>query len=428
MKKVLQKQLLVIIVLLGVFVAGIIGYRKMHRQSQPNLLVWKTKAHKGRVDIAFLAHGKGLATMGYDVGGKKEVVKIWDVKNGTLLNEFAPLQLWTNLCLPSGCPATTSWRWVFSPNGSYLALTIKRRSRNQLTKAVGIWDVLKAQFLSGWQKGLGVYDFADATFSSNEQILMTVDNDGTIRLWDVPNRKVFFTLNLGTKECILSHDGGKLAAIVKPKIIQILWTKSGKTLRVVRHPSAEFLRLIAFAPDDSWIATGDSDGHIRLWRLSDGSLIYTLPYGVLSPDGQFLTTIQRDEKTKYWRVQLRQVSEGQVKWIWSVPIEPKDAVPRVVFSPSSKLLAIVTLFSVSVWRISDGQLLLQWQVISERRQKARFFTFLWRIIPSEISLKGVTWSVVIEEAEVTSAVFSPDEKLLAIGTRDGIVEIWRIPE
>lgn len=427
MRKISQKQLLVIIVLLIIFVIGIIGYRKTHRQSQSNLLVWKTKAHNGRVEIAFLAHGKGLVTMGYEAGGK-EIVKIWDVRDGTLLNEFAPLQLWTNLQLPSGCPTITSWRWVFSPDGSYLALTIKQRSGNQLTKAVGIWNILKAQFWGGWQKGLGVYDFVNATFSNNGQILMTIDNDGTIRFWDVSNRKLLFTLNLGTKECILSHDGRKLAAIVKPKIIQILQTRDGKILRVIRHPRNEFLQLITFAPDDSWVATNDSDGHIRLWRLSDGSLICTLPEGVLSPNGQFLAMIQRDEIAKCWRMQLWQILEGKVKWNWSVPIEPKDTAPRVVFSPSGKFLGVVTRFSVSVWRISDGQLLLRWQVTPERYQKTRFITFLRRIIPSEVSLKGVRWSYVIEEAEVTSAEFSPNEKFLAIGTRDGMVEIWHIPK
>jgi WD40 repeat protein len=66
---------------------------------------------------------------------------------------------------------------------------------------------------------------------------------------------------------------------------------------------------VAFAPDGQTVAAGTWENVVRLWRVTDGTLLHTLAghqgrvFGVaFSPDGQTLASTGEDGRVRLWRV------------------------------------------------------------------------------------------------------------------------------
>jgi hypothetical protein len=80
----------------------------------------------------------------------------------------------------------------------------------------------------------------------------------------------------------------------------IVWIRGGHTQHVYS---------VVFSPDGRLLASGSTDHTIKLWRVSDGSLVRTLAghtHGVFSvvfsPDGRLLASGSGDKTIKLWRV------------------------------------------------------------------------------------------------------------------------------
>jgi len=147
------------------------------------------------------------------------------------------------------------------------------------------------------------------------------------------------------------------------------------------------------------LASGSSDHTIKLWRVSDGSLIRTLTrhsgsvFSVaFSPDGDIFASGSADETIRLWRV-----SDGS---LIRTLIGHTDTVMSVAFSPDGKLLGSAGCFGfkrIKLWRVSDGELLRMYDQ---------------------------------ETANTESITFSPDppgEGLFAYGRGDGVVVMARNP-
>jgi WD40 repeat protein len=69
------------------------------------------------------------------------------------------------------------------------------------------------------------------------------------------------------------------------------------------------VRSVSFSPDGSLLASGSKDKTIKLWRVSDGSLVRTLTGHTdwvmsvsFSPDGSLLASGSVDKTIKLWQV------------------------------------------------------------------------------------------------------------------------------
>jgi hypothetical protein len=153
---------------------------------------------------------------------------------------------------------------------------------------------------------------------------------------------------------------------------------------------------VAFSPDGSKIASGSVDNTIKLWRVSDGSLLRTLEGHTgpvtsvaFSPDGSKIASGGGDWTIKLWRVsdgELLRTLEGHT-----------DAVASVAFSPDGSVIASGGGWNdktIKLWLVSDGALLKTYDE---------------------------------ETAGVTSIAYSPDGRLIAWGRGDATLVVARNP-
>jgi WD40 repeat protein/transcriptional regulator with XRE-family HTH domain len=150
---------------------------------------------------------------------------------------------------------------------------------------------------------------------------------------------------------------------------------------------------IAFSPDGEFLAAGDSNGNIYLWRVESSQQVLIFRGHTnwvvslaFSPDGQTLCSGSADATVRLWNVET-----GVYK---KTLREHQDEVWSVVFSPDGELLASG----------SDDNTIRIWNVSTNKCLK--------------IFTEHTSW--------VTSLAFSPNGEMLASGSDDNTIRIWNV--
>ncbi len=248
-------------------------------------------------------------------------------------------------------------------------------------------------------------------FSSDSQTLAMVGYDA-VHLWRTADwsqiRTVAQKSGRGVVQGIaLSPDGQTLACTEgsSDTTVQIWNTKDGALLRKLQGHTS-WITSVAVSADGQTFATGGSfkDPTVRLWRVSDGAALRALtgnPSGVtriaFSPDGQLIAA---DGPNRIWRI-----ADGTALYTYEGGLRLPTLEGGVIkngslaFSPDSKwLFAVEGDTSMRVWNMADG------------------------------SLARTIMLPLPHGYDVLSAAFSSDRKLLATGLGDGTIWLWRIED
>jgi WD40 repeat protein len=245
------------------------------------------------------------------------------------------------------------------------------RLRNILVPAQRVWSIV---------------------FSPDGRTLATASGDGLVRLWDPGSRPDHWLPDMpsAVHTCAYSADGARLAVACGGghDTVVGLWDVAKRT-RQGRLLTCPFVTGLAFSPDGATLLTGHSDGTVRLWdvpamrpRLSFRAHRQNCALARWMPDGKtILTSAWVEEGLRFW-----------------------DSV-------TGRLVRTRTLSGQAVTLSPDGTLLA-----TAAGEPLR----LWVVSPDT---GRVVWSHRLR-AEVRSAAFSPDGRVLATGHRDHTIRLW----
>ncbi|MFN2549043.1 MAG: serine/threonine-protein kinase [Myxococcales bacterium] len=244
----------------------------------------------------------------------------------------------------------------------------------------------------------GARDFPGGTalaVSQDGQRVAIGDAAGHIAIWDLSKARVADAMDLlqgPVTGVAFSRDARYLAASGHEEKAFLFVLAHGDRVPLEGH--SDLVNCVAFAPDGNTVATGSSDGTVRLWTVPEGrqarvlsatgmGAVLTVAY---SGDGKLLAAAGEDKAIRIWELKTGRVLHRMDG--------PPDAVLTVAFSPHASLVASAGRDqAIRTWRVGNGKLRSTWLGHGAR-----------------------VWSI----------AFAPDGETLASASADGTIRFWDV--
>ena len=246
-------------------------------------------------------------------------------------------------------------------------------------------------------------------FSPERDIIATASNDKTVKLWK-RNGEIINTIDNFESHLLdvnFSPDGKKLAVGSKNNTIAI-FDRNGKLLQEIgsyseknKNGHKDWVRAVAWSPDNKIIASASDDNTVKLWELKNNQFEYkeTLEghnswvFDVkFSPDGNTIASTSNDKKLILWKRDANdtfKLSPQKLKG-------HKGEVNSVSFSPDGKKIATVSEDkTIKLWNADSGE-----------------------------ELRTITG----HNEDLYSVSFSTDSNILVVGSADNTAILWDIEQ
>jgi WD40 repeat protein len=336
----------------------------------------------------------------------------------------------------------------FSPDGRY----IFELSDN----SVRVWDAQSGQLLAThcghegyWKAKMtqhGAYfaghedsRLTDAAFSSNDQAMVTVSTDHSVRVWEAPYGGLpgaRWMVGWGVEKVQFSPDGLFIVTIssgYRDKTPKVWDVRTGQQVAALAGHAKE-IRTAQFSPDGRRIVTASWDKTARIWNAHSGALLTTLvgheaglKSAWYSADGLSILTLANAGNVRLWDAQ-----SGRVLFAHSGFVGIRSA-QNARLSPDGQRMAIATEDVPEVCDTESGQVIFSLSGHSQKVSDANFSPSGLQIVTASWDCTARLWDAQTGQllriftghtGLVLTAQFSQDNRRILTTSNDGTARLW----
>ena len=392
--------------------------------------------------LSFSADGKRLA-----VGGKGSIVRIWDVANSRLLQEFDSrhrgdlnrVQLHANgRLLLTGSTDGTAKLWDLDRNQELLTLRSPEMANNPTTTNLSnvvnvVFSTNGQQIILAQRNVMSVWDLqgnllASAIAHENQINSMAINprtgeiasagDDSTVKVWEIA--PIEQSQDPASDSVSTSASTSALTSVKSE--FKLLKTIKGNSTQIVALNFSKGGDRLALAYQDNSIQILSTDGTREIKLGSHTDTIFDVNF---SPDGQYLLSASKDRTVRLWdlRAALINTMYGHKSNIWATS-----------FHPNGKMFASGSVDkTIRIWRI-DGTLQNEIRghqgtvygvsysddgkyLVSASADKT---VKIWDSFTNQL-----IYTINVNQGDLVYATFSPDGKAIATTGLNGKITIWQ---
>ncbi len=387
--------------------------RLLDRQGR---VLWTRNAGGSPVGAFFAPDGKSVAA----AAGR--AVKIWSVDGGRLIEEarFAD--------------EVGSLGFVPTPRNSFGALLVGQRTGVKIVpppdgKLASPLNVSEARMLATPGKPISLQVSSDGSLLA--AIIVDAASEAHVDIFDLRTGTLLHTLpSLEPVAIAFSPDGSMLATGSRFHIAQLWDSRSGKLMYRLPHKGS--VPALSFSSDGSKLATGSEDGAARVWDTGTGTRLLILAGSMgpidsvaFSSSGRFVIAGSRDNTARVYKV-----DNGKELAVFR---GHQDAVTSVAMSRDENL--VVTGSDDGTARIWDPGVADQLRPVDRAEGPVRQVDFspdgktMLIVRDRGIRLRERSGALIgtlsSGKSTIAAAAFSPDSRLLAVESSDGLVRVLR---
>lgn len=393
--------------------------------------------------VHFSRDGKRLLTSSYDA-----TARLWNVETGELIRTFAGHDWWV-------------WSAAFSPDERRLVTASHDGSAIVWTTDTG--EPNPVPFLGHRKDGSQTPVFA-AVFAPDGRRVASGGLDNCVLIWDPDELQPFdyaraiggrkpplqpYVTLAGHKAAVhalaFSQDGKRLVSGSHDNAVIVWDAETGAVIKTLRGHDG-WVQACSLTGDGRLAVSASHDGRVKFWDVQgyeearvlrghvlDGHLDAVLA-AAYSPDGRRVATASRDRTAKSWDAstgaELLQFREGH-----------EFTTATAMFFPDGKRLLTTAVDNTTrIWDVATGSELAETRLEGTglRGSAAVSHDGRWIVTGSLRPQQGDAWSAKLWNAadgrlvhelqghktEVSAVAFSPDDRLVFSGDRNGRGVLW----